>query len=223
MVRNNPPSLRNFAVLKLERRNTLGRVYSVRDRRLEAANQYLFVPSKRRAWPRYLAQFSNLGTTPVRLRDGKVALLIAPSVDLASVKFALKPAKQTRLTFDAISGFHHDTVKRRRSLLIATTCSGLICLSLLPHAFATPEVRTKPVAIEVETRRLTCSTTPKAGEQVQLQTDRQTELNGIKYLVQAKTQLGGLVQLNLVRVCDESKWKVTAWKTGKVYQIASIG
>jgi hypothetical protein len=27
----------------------------------------------------------------------------------------------------------------------------------------------------------------------------------------------------LLRVCDKSKWKVTAWKTGKVYQIDSIG
>ena len=223
MLRSNPPSLRNFAVLKLERRNALGRFYLVRDRRLEAVDQLLFVPSKLRAWPRHLAQLSNLDSTLVRLRDGRVALLIGSSFDLTSTQSALKATKQTRVNFDAITGFHYGTVKRRRRLLLGTFCSGLACLLLLPQAIATPEVMTKQVVMTVEPKRVTCSTAPKVGEQVELLANRQAESNGIKYEVQAKTQLGGLVQLNLVRVCDKSKWKVTAWKTGKVYQIESVG
>lgn len=223
MLRSNPPSLRNFAVLKLERRDPLGRFYSVRDRRLDSPEQTLFVPSKLRAWPRHLAQLSNLDSTPVRLRDGRVALLIGSSFDLTSVQFALKAVKRTRVTFDAISGFHHGAIKRRRPLLIGTFCSGLVCLLFLPQAFAIPEVRTKQVVIKVQPKKSTCSTAPKVGEQVELLANRQAESNGIKYQVQAKTQLGGLVQLNLVRLCDKSKWKVTSWKTGKVYQIDSIG
>ena len=223
MLRSKPPSLRNFAVLKLERRNTLGRFYLVRDRRLETADQLLFVPNKLRAWPRYLAQLSRSDSTPVRLRDGRVALLIGSSFDLTSIQLSLKAVKRTRVSFDAITGFHHGTVKRKRRLLIGTLCSGLVCLLFLPQSVATPEVMTKQVVIKVEPKKSTCSTAPKVGEQVQILADRQAGLNGNKYQVHAKTQLGGLVQLNLVRVCDKSKWKVTAWKTGKVYQIESVG
>ena len=223
MLRSNPPSLRNFAVLKLERRNSLGRFYSVRDRRTETADQLLFVPSKLRAWPRHLAQLSSLDSTPVRLRDGRVAFLIGSSFDLTSTQSAIKGHKQTRVTFDAISGFHHGPIKRGRPLLIGTFCSGLVCLLLLPQAFATPQLRTKQVVLKVEPEKSNCSTAPKVGEQLQILADRQAESNGIKYQVHAKTQLGGLVQLSLVGVCDKSKWKVTAWKTGKVYQIESVG
>jgi hypothetical protein len=223
MLRSKPPSLRNFAVLKLERSNPLGRFYSVRDRRLDSPEQTLFVPSKLRAWPRYLAQLSNLDSTPVRLRDGKVALLIGSSFDLSRIQFALKAVKRTRVTFDAISGFHHGAIKPRRPLLIGTFSFGLACLLFLPQAIATPGVMTKLVVMKVEPKRVTCSTEPKVGEQFELLANRQAESNGIKYEVQAKTQLGGLVQLNLVRVCDKSHWKLTAWKTGRVYQIESVG
>ena len=223
MLRSNPPSLRNFAVLKLERRNALGRFYLVRDRRLEAVDQLLFVPSKLRAWPRHLAQLSNLGSTPVRLRDGKVALLISSSFDLTSTQSALKATKQTRVNFDALSGFQHGNIKRRRPLLIGTFCSGLVCLLLLPQTLDTSEVRPKEVLVKVEPTRSACSTSPKAGEHFDLLANRVAKWNGIKYRIQSRTQLGGLAQLTLLRVCDKSKWKVTAWKTGKVYQIDSIG
>jgi hypothetical protein len=149
--------------------------------------------------------------------------LIGSNFNLTSVQSALKSAKQIRVTFDAISGFQHGTIKRRRPLLIGTFCSGLVCLLFIPQTFATPEVMTKQVVMTVEPKRVTCSTAPKVGEQVELLANRQAESNGIKYEVQAKTQLGGLVQLNLVRVCDKSDWKLTAWKTGKVYQIESVG
>jgi len=223
MLRSNPPSLRNFAVLKLERRNALGRFYSVRDRRLEAADQVLFVPSKLRAWPRHLAQLGNVDSTPVRLRDGRVALLIGSSLDLTSIKSTLKAVKHNKGTFDAFSGFHHGTSKRRRPLLIGTFCTGLVCLLFLSQAVATPEVRTKRAVTLVQPKRFSCSTEPKLGEHIELLSDGRTELKGSKYRIESKTQLGGLAQLNLVRMCDKSKWKVTAWKTGKVYQIYSVG
>jgi hypothetical protein len=122
-----------------------------------------------------------------------------------------------------MSGFQHGNIKRRKPFLIGTFCSGLVCLLFLPQSFATPEVRTKQVVIKVEPKKSTCSTAPKVGEQVQILADRQAGLNGIKYRIESRTQLGGLAQLTLLRVCDKSKWKVTAWKTGKVYQIDSIG
>jgi len=223
MLRSNPPSLRNFAVLKLECRNALGRFYSVSDRRLEAPTQTLFVPGKLRAWPRYLAQLRDFDATPVRLRDRRVAVLIGAGSDLRSIQLALRKGKQKEFTFDAISGFHHGTIKSRRPILLGTFCSVSICLLFLPQAFATLKVKTSQVAIKVEPKSPSCSRAPKVGEQVELLANRQAESNGIKYQVQAKTQLGGLVQLNLVRVCDKSKWKVTAWKTGKVYQIELVG
>ena len=223
MLRSNPPSLRNFAVLKLERRNALGRFYSVRDRRLNAPQQTLFVPSRLRAWPRHLAQLSNLDSTPVRLRDGRVALLIGSNFNMTSVQSALKSAKQIRVTFDAISGFQHGTIKRRRPLLIGTICSGLVCLLFIPQTFATPEVGTKQVVVKVEPKRYICSTSPKAGERVELLVNRKAEVNGIKYRIESRTQLGGLAQLTLFRACDKSKWKVAVWKTGNGYQIDSVG
>jgi hypothetical protein len=223
MLRSNPPSLRNFAVLKLDRRNALGKFYSVRDRRLNAPEQTLFVPSRLRAWPRYLAQLSNLDSTPVRLRDGRVGLLLGLGFDLRTLPLALKEGKPKKFKFDAISGFHQATPKRRRPLLIGTLCSGLVCVLVFPQAFSTPEVKTNQVVIKFETESASCSSAPKVGDQVEFLANRQAEVNGIKYEIKSKTQLGGLVQLNLVRSCDKSKWKVTAWKTGRVYQIESVG
>jgi hypothetical protein len=149
--------------------------------------------------------------------------LIGSSFGPTSIQLSLKAVKRTRVSFDAITGFHHGTVKRRRRLLLGTFCSGLACLLFLPQTFDTSEVRPKEVSVKVEPKRSDCSTAPKVGEQVELLANRVVKLNGIKYEVQAKTQLGGLVQLNLVRVCDKSDWKLTAWKTGKVYQIESVG
>jgi len=149
--------------------------------------------------------------------------LIGSSFGPTSIQLSLKADKRARVTFDAITGFHYGTVKRRRRLLLGTFCSGLACLLFLPQAFANPEVRTKPVVIKVEREKSTCSIAPRVGEQVQILADRQAELNGIKYRIESRTQLGGLAQLTLLRVCDKSKLKVTAWKTGKVYQIDSIG
>jgi len=84
-------------------------------------------------------------------------------------------------------------------------------------------VRPKEVLVKVEPTRSTCSISPKAGEHFDLLANRVAKLNGIKYRIESRTQLGGLAQLTLVRACDKSKWKVTAWKTRKVYQIDSIG
>ena len=222
MGKTNKPSLRNFAVLRKSGRSLSGSFYLVRDRRVLTPDQVLFVPSKWRAWPRYLALANNLDSTPVRLRDGRVGILLGSGIQPEKLK-SLKLEKSRRWTFDAISGFHEGKVRRKNPVLVSTFCSGLILLMLLPQMLSKPvNSRAKEVIVS-SIKTSTCSNQLETGEQFKIVQVEVALINEIKYSVVRKTQLGGLWQLQMVRVCDKAPMRITAWKNGEVFQIDSIG
>lgn len=222
MGKANRPSLRNFAVLSKLGRSFSGSTYLVRDRRVSAPDQLLFVPSKWRAWPRYLTLTNNLESTPVRLRDGRVGILLGSGIQLESLK-SFKVAKSRRWTFDAISGFHEGTVRRKHPVLLLTFCSGLILLMLLSQMPSKPLNSGAKEVIVSSNKTSTCSEQLESGEQFKIVQVKVALINDIKYNVVRRTQLGGLWQLQMVRVCDNAPIRLTAWKTGQAFQIDSIG
>lgn len=189
---------------------------------MSTPDQVLFVPSKWRAWPRYLALAKNLEPTPVRLRDGRVGILLGSGIQPENLK-SLKLEKSKRWAFDAISGFHEGKVRRKRPVLLSTFCSGLILLMLLPQMLSKPVTTRAKEAIVSSNKTSTCSEQLESGEQFKIVQVKVALINDIKYSVVRKTQLGGLWQLQMVRVCDKAPIRLTAWKTGQVFQIDSIG
>ena len=222
MGKTNKPSLRNFAVLRKSDRSLYGSFYLVRDRRVLTPDQVLFVPSKWRAWPRYLALANNLEHTPVRLRDGRVGILLGSGIQPESLK-SFKPAKSKTWTFDAISGFHEGKVRRRHPVLLTTFCSGLVLLMLLPQMLSKPATTKAKEVIVSQNKSRTCSKPLDIDEKFKILQAKVALINGIKYSVVRRTQLGGLWQLQLVRLCDKAPIKLTVWKTEQVFQIDSIG
>ena len=222
MGKTNKPSLRNFAVLHKSGRSLSGAFYLVRDRRVSTPDQVLFVPSKLRAWPRYLALANNLESTPVRLRDGRVGILLGSGIRPESFK-SLKLEKSKRWTFDAISGFHEEKVRRKNPVLVSTFCSGLILLMLLPQMLSKPVNSGAKEVIVASNKTSSCSKKLETGGQFKIVQVKVALINDIKYSVVRKSELGGLWQLQMVRVCDKAPIRLTAWKTGQVFQIDSIG
>ncbi len=209
-------------MLRKSDRSLSGCLYLVRDRRVLTPDQVLFVPSKWRAWPRYLALANNLEPTPVRLRDGRVGILLGSGIQPESLK-SFKPAKSKTWTFDAISGFHEGKVRRRHPVLLATFCSGLVLLLLLPQMLSKPVTTKAKEVVVSQNKTSSCSKPLEIDEKFTMLQAEVALINGFKYHVVRKTQLGGLWQLQMVRVCDKSSIELTAWKTGQVFQIDSIG
>ncbi len=209
-------------MLRKSGRSLSGSFYLVRDRRVLTPDQVLFVPSKWRAWPRYLALANNLEPTPVRLRDGRVGILLGTGIQPESMK-SLKRTKSRRWTFDAISGFHEGKVRRKHPVLLPTFCSGLILLMLLPQMLSKPVTTKAKEVIVSQNKTNTCSKQLETGEQFKIVQVKVALINGIKYNVVRRTQLGGLWELQLVRLCDKAPIRLTVWKTGQVFQIDSIG
>ncbi len=209
-------------MLRKSDRSLYGSFYLVRDRRVLTPDQVLFVPSKWRAWPRYLALANNLEHTPVRLRDGRVGILLGSGIQPESLK-SFKPAKSKTWTFDAISGFHEGKVRRRHPVLLTTCCSGLILLMLLPQMLSKPAITKATEVIVAQNKTSECSKQLAVGEQFKIAHLKVALISGIKHSVVRRTQLGGLWQLQLVRLCDKAPIRLTVWKTGQVFQIDSIG
>lgn len=213
MLFSSQPALRHFAVLSLEKRMRYGAFWLVKDRRGLGENQYLLVPSRSKAWPLLLSSLSDHQAGPVRLRNGKVAILIG-SRDLQSVQASIRlSTKSTLQKLNAISGFESVEKKTPRRPIIAIV--SIAAITLLVLLIPKPVEADTEVAVEKKTETLaeTCSKpipleAPILGT---LAVAKHIELDGLDYKIASKQRLGGLIQLKLKRKCDKKYFSVDAW------------
>lgn len=212
MLFSSQPALRHFAVLSLEKRMRYGAFWLVKDRRGLGENQYLLEPSRSKAWPLLLSSLSDHQASPVRLRNGKVAILVG-SRDLQSVQASIRLSnKSTLQKLNAISGFESVEKNPRRPIIAMVSIAAITLLVLL---IPKPVEADTEVVVEKKTETLaeTCSKpipleAPILGT---LAVAKHIELDGLDYKIASKQRLGGLIQLKVKRKCDKKYFSVDAW------------
>ena len=224
MLFSSQPALRHFAVLRLEKRRRYGTFWLVKDRRGLGENQYLLVPSRTRAWPLLLSSLSDLNASPVRLRNGKVALLVSNNnLDLIhnSIQRTKKPSVQN---LNAISGFEAVASGRGKKPLVAILAFAAIVafVSVVPK----PVVADVPVVEISKKPKLVV----KCGLPIQIDDkivgviakSKSIKVSGFEYKIANMQKLGGLIQLKLKRKCDQKYFRVDAWSQSNQVTVSKV-
>jgi len=211
MLFSSQPALRHFAVLNLVKRRRFGSIWLVKDRRGLGANQHLLVPSKSRAWPLLLSSLHQQQASPVRLRNGKVALLINVS-DVKVIVDALREPRTSRAQkLNAISGFEMAGTNSKRKIAQAAVIVVVVALfvALLPKPVIADVEVTEPIQKKIDK----CALPIQVNSEVfgQVAQSKSISIGGSKYKVAAVQKLGGLTQLKLKRTCDQKYFRVDAW------------
>lgn len=201
-----------------------GKIWLVKDRRGLGQSQYLLVPSRTRAWPLLFDSLSAHQASPVRLRNGKVAILVG-SKDLKSIQTSIRLSKKSTLQkLNAISGFESVEKKPSRRPVIAVAAIATITLLVLlapkPVEAETEVIVDKKIAMTVET----CSKPIPLEAQIlgTLTVAKQIELDGLVYQIASKQRLGGLIQLRLKRKCDNKYFSVDAWSKNDQVVVSKV-
>lgn len=201
-----------------------GAVWLVKDRRGLGENQYLLVPSRSKAWPLLLSSLSEHQASPVRLRNGKVAILVG-SKNLEGIQTSIRLSKKSNFQkLNAISGFESVEKKTQRRPMIASVSIAVITLLVL--LIPKPVEADTEVVVEqkAETKVETCSKPipldfPILGT---LAVAKQIEIDGLDYKIASKQRLGGLIQLTLKRKCDKKYFSVDAWSSNDQVVVAKV-
>ena len=224
MLFSSQPALRHFAVLKRVKGRRYGAIWLVKDRRGLGVNQYLLVPSKVMAWPLLLSALNQYQASPVRLRNGKVALLIGLG-DVSQIVEAIRKAKfKSPEKLNAISGFELATSSSRKKPVVALVLIAVIAIvsALIPKPeIADVEVLT-PLKKEKQIDR--CALPIEVDSQVVglSAKSKSITISGFKYKVASMQKLGGLTQLKLKRTCDQKYFRVDAWSQNNQVVVSKV-
>lgn len=223
MFANRKPALRHFAVIQRVFRSLWGSFWLVQDRRNLLRKQYLFVPSRIRAWPMWLKLLEVHKVSPARLRNGKVALLISDE-ELQKVIKTIKSNRRTsKAHLNALTGFQESRPKgKRRAYLFLSTSVLFIAVMIFPRPVQVP-ISVLPSS-SVETAVKSCAKDLASGTKVEgfAKKFSKVQIAGIEFKIAEIKRLGGLAQLKIKRVCDSKYFKVDAWASGKELLLEKI-
>ena len=224
MLFHSQPALRHFAVLSLEKRRRYGAYWLVKDRRGLGESQFLLVPSKTKAWPLLLSSLSGLNASPVRLRNGKIALLVSNAgIDLIHNAIHETSRKSVQ-KLNAISGFESVVSRSRSKPLVAILVLAVIALfvSVVPK----PVVADVPVVVKTQKPKqvVRCELPiPLEAEVVGvIARSKSIKINGYQYKIANTQKLGGLIQLTLKRKCDQKYFRIDAWSQSDQVNVSKV-
>lgn len=226
MSARNKPSLRHFAVLDLQHRGAKGKIYRVQDRRVVKSAQLLFVPNRKVSWPRYLSLLESIGGAPVRLRSTKVVFLLREEILLTEILGAIKLSRRKPWRFNSLTGFRSSTIRISRKVWLSSFISCLIGLSIffypkgsILHLDANAAHQMKEIVSEASA----CEEGIRVGARFRYNAKlRQLVLTELRQGAERVQLFGGFIQATVVSRCATKNLKLTAWSSGKYYEIASV-
>lgn len=211
--------MRHFAVLQPVRRGRWGSVWLVKDRRNSERNQLLFVPSRLRAWPLWLRRLESLDATPVRLRQGRVAILIT-STDATDVLQLIRKSNRSGVSvLNAMAGFEAKVPTKKTLLWILPVIAVFPVLFLALAPSQLPVSKRIPVSKVETSASSSCSGSLSVGSEVVGALGRYEKLSidGEKFVIASFTKVGGLVQIKTKRLCDQKYFRFNSWiREGKL-------
>jgi len=224
MLRERKPSLRHFAVLRRQLRSFRGSTWEVQDRRNVLRKHYLFVPSRMNSWPIWLNRLESLDPTPIRLRNGKVCLLLTSS-ELDTVRTCLRVgSRRPNVELNALTGFQATQSKRKRFrfVLIPAIATAVLLFIPIPRdgSLATQTIEPSKPAPKVQS----CTNNNVSGSEISgpLVRYRSIQVAGQKYKVADFKKLGGLAQIKVKRICDGRYLRFEAWLDAKKLRVERV-
>ena len=171
-----------------------------------------------------LSSLSNLNASPVRLRNGKVALLVSNN-NLDLIHKSIQSTKKTSVQkLNAISGFEPVASGRGKKPLVAI----LAFVSIAAFVSVVP----KPVVADVPVVEISKKPKPvvKCGLPIQIDDEivgviaksKSIKVSGFEYKIANMQKLGGLLQLKLKRKCDQKYFRVDAWSQSNQVTVSKV-
>jgi hypothetical protein len=200
----------------------MGSIWKVNDRRDLATDKLLLVPSKIKPWPVLLEILANHNPSPIRLRNGKVGLLIS-SVQLVELKSALRNNHAQDSKLDALTGFT-TTVKTNKSKIFIVFSIIIFCVLLatqLPHV----ETASSPITIPApKNTSVQCAGNLSKGLRIpiSIRTLSKIKFQANTFIVASAVRFGGLTQVKLKRSCDGKYFRFDAWKGEDYLEISRL-
>jgi len=202
----------------------LGSIWKVNDRRDLATDKFLLVPSKVKPWPVLLEMLAHHQPSPIRLRNGKVGLLMS-SIQLVELKSALRKNHGHDSKLDALTGFT-TTVKTNKSKIFIVFSIIMFCVLLatqLPHV----ETRSRPITKSIPAAKNTsaqCSGNLSNGSRIPLtiRTLSKIKFQANVFIVASAVRFGGLTQVKVKRSCDGKYFRFDAWKGDNYLEISKV-
>ena len=224
MLKPKQPALRHFAVLDCLKSGRFGSVWSVHDRRGSPKTQYLLVPSRIKPWPVLLSLLEDLQPIPVKLRNGRVGVLIS-GVELGQVLSSLrKRSKSSDLSLDALNGFVQTSKVKTfpRAIVLG------FCILVAVSVVLIPQHNSRQAAVSfprgVKSTVEPCTTGPQVNQRLEGSSKRfsSVQLGEEQYTIANVSKLGGLAQLKLKRRCDSKFFRVDAWISPNQLTISKV-
>ncbi|MEI7419833.1 MAG: hypothetical protein WCK24_03115 [Actinomycetes bacterium] len=208
------PSLRNFAIIARTFRSKVGSLWEVKDRRSPDASQYLFTPSVLMSWPRWVAILGD-SCSPIKLRNGKVALLLSRDLDFEQIAKRLKYSRgRNNYRLQPMIGFAEDKNRRFKFALpltiVLVLTAGLLTITLSSKAVVIATAKQSQRSVqqkscgEIELLGAILPTNIKAHTTLSFQEN--------KFRIMKTSSFGGLTQIQVRRICDGKRFRLEAWR-----------
>jgi len=218
------PSLRHFAIIARTFNSKVGSLWEVKDRRAPVQSQYLFTPSILMSWPRWLAILGD-SCSPIRLRNGKVALLLSRELDSEAIAKCLKyPRGRNSYRLQPMIGFLEAEKNRMRlalpMILIFVVLVGLLTITMSPRAMVIATANQSQNTVQ----RKSCGENDLLGKRFPTGIKAHTNLRveESKYRILKTSSFGGLTQIQLRRICDGKKFRLEAWRAKDSLRVSKV-
>jgi len=220
----NQPSLRHHAVLERVSMLKLGAIWKVQDRRNAVIQKFLLVPSKAKPWPILLEILKNFQPSPIRLRNGKVGLLLTSS-EIIPIKNVLRKIPREPYELDAMNGFR---VGRKPKWIKPISVSlVLIFVALLTTHIATVAkvTHTSPQRIQIKNAQTEiCAIGIPLGARMSptVKPLSRISFGETHFVVASAVRFGGLTQFKAKRTCDGKYFRFDAWKGDGFLEVSKL-
>jgi len=218
------PSLRHFAIIARTFKSKVGNLWEVKDRRAPDQSQYLFTPSILMSWPRWVAILGN-SCSPIRLRNGKVALLLSRELDLEAIAKCLKyPLGRNSYSLQPMIGFSEAKKNRMKlafpMILIFVVLVGFLTITMSPKEVVIATAKQSEHTVQ----RKSCGEVDLLGSSFPTSVKAHTTLRveESKYRIIKTSSFGGLTQIQLRRICDGKKFRLEAWRAKDSLRVSKV-
>jgi len=218
------PSLKHFAIIARTFRSKVGSLWEVKDRRAPDHSQFLFTPSILMSWPRWVAILGD-SCSPIKLRNGKVALLLSRELDFEQISTSLKYSRgRNSYRLQPMLGFSEGKRNRIKvalpMVLVLALSAGLLTITLSPKAIVIASAK----QTRHHTQATSCGEVKLIGQNLptNIKAHSTLRVQENKFRILKTRSFGGLTQIQLRRICDNKRFRLEAWRAKDSLRVSKV-
>lgn len=219
------PALRHYAVVERVSTYRFGVLWQVHDRRDPVPEKLLLVPYKSKPWPILLEKLAAFQPSPMRLRNGQVALLIANG-ELDEIRRALRfDSYEAKNRLNPLHGFSTlSGTKKLKGIFIAggvTIACVLLAIVPLKQVASAP---LEKIVVSSQKPIKKCQEEFAVGGELSSGIRRLSKvtLREESFTISSMRAFGGLVQIRLRRGCDGKYFRLDAWQNVNSFEVSKV-